>query len=108
MAITDEQVTASGDRKIIHNGVVLHVGRKVQLDTTKAPTIALLAAGYIAAVTTATVYDDGIAPLQTYTVQAAGNGRLLHNGALKSTGNTIPLDPLEPPTIALVARGLIA
>jgi hypothetical protein len=108
MAITDEQVTASGDRKIIHNGVVLHVGRKVQLDTTKAPTIALLAAGYIAAVTTATVYDDGIAPLQQYTVQTVGNTKLQHNGATKATNDLVFLDPLEPQTISLVARGLIA
>jgi hypothetical protein len=108
VAIVEEQITASGDRKIIHNGVLLHVGRKVQFDSTKAPTIALLAAGYIAAVTTATAYDDGVSALQTYTVQAPGNSKLLHNGAVKSTGNTITLDPLEPATISLVARGLIA
>lgn len=108
MAIADEQITPSGDRHIIHNGLILHAGRKVQLDSNASATKAALAAGYIAAVTTATAYDDGINSLQTYTVQAAGNGKLLHNGALKSTGNTISLDPLEPATISLVARGLIA
>jgi hypothetical protein len=84
------------------------VGRKVQLDGTKAPTIALLASGFIAAVTTATVYDDGVSSLQQYTVQAAGAAKLLHNGAVKTTNDHVFLDPLEPATIALVARGLIA
>jgi hypothetical protein len=109
MAATNYQITAAGDLHVIHNGLALHAGRLVQLDSAAAATQVALKAVYITStITTATLYDDGLQPLQTYTVQAAGNGRITHNLVVNATGNTIALDPLYPQTISLVARGLIA
>lgn len=93
---------------MIHNGVSTHVGRLIQLDSNAPATKAALAGGYITAtITTATVFDDGIGSLQQYTVQSAAVGRLLYNGVAQTNAAHINLDPLEPQTISLVARGLI-
>lgn len=108
MAFTDKQVSAAGDQKVLHNGVLVHAGRKLLVDSAATATATAVAEGYLVNVTTATVYDDGISPLQTYTIQSAGNNRINYNGATKGTGNTIRLDPLLAQTAALVARGWIA
>lgn len=108
MAFSDYKCTAAGAGHMTHNGVSLHTGRKFLLDPNANATKIALAAGFITAATGGETYDDGVTPLQQYTVQSAGSGHLLHNGTLLTTGQHLNLDPLEATTIALVNRGLIA
>ena len=113
MAVTDYGVK----RPVHHNGVLCHVGRIVQLDSAAPATVAMLALGTIAAKSSETLYDSKAGDpvgvqnanaLTTYTVQAAGSGKITHNGAVKTTGNTIQLDPLDDTAKRLVAIGWVA
>lgn len=100
-------IKSSGDRQISHNGKTLHAGRLIQMDPTAPATIALLARGAIGTPSAETVVEGSGAELQTYTVQASGSGKISHNGVLKTTGQTIQLDPLDDTAKSLVARGVI-
>lgn len=117
MAVQDYQVQPAGDRKFEHNRALAHNGRLMTMDSTAAPTVALLARGFIAAPTGGTNHDANALGKTTegwttYTVQAAGKNKIQYGtsggGALLAQGATLVLDPLEEPAITLLARGWIA
>ena len=111
MAMTEYGVKKAG---LIHNGITTHVGRLVWMESTDPATIAALASGKLGAKAAETLHDvqaGGVGMssegLTTYTVQAAGSGRLVHNQATKTTGQTIQLDNLDDTAKTLVALGFI-
>lgn len=116
MALTDYLVLPAGDRVIAHNDVLVHAGRKLALDAANPVTAALLARNLISAAGTAgKQYEGSAGRLTTYTVQAAGDRRIMHSTANLSTppaplaaGATLGLDANEPNCQALVAQGWIA
>lgn len=114
MALTEYGVKKGG---LNHNGVQAHVGRLVWLDSTAPATVAALASGILGAKTGETVHDilpssligmQASEALQTYTVQAAGSGRVVHNLVPRTTGQTFQLDPADDTAKTLVALGWIA
>jgi hypothetical protein len=122
-ALVDYRITTAGDRKFAHNGVQAHAGRLVALDPNKAETVAALSRGLITATLTSSTHDvkAGDNPgtkssegLTTYTVQAAGANRILHNQGAASrptplaSGATLQLDSLDDPAITFLAKGWIA
>lgn len=108
MAMTDYQVTVTGDRKIRHNEALVHSGRKLSLDPASVVTIRLLALGYISATVTAPTYEGDPANLHTYTVTAKGGGKVNFNNSVLTAGQTLPLEPGDPTAAELVAKGYIS
>ncbi len=107
MAATDYQITATGHKRIMHNGALLHSSRKVSMDSAAGATIDLLARGYISATVTATYYDGDANNLTNYTVTATGANKIMHNGVLRAQGFVLALDALEPIAQLLLAMHYI-
>lgn len=114
MALTEYGIKKAG---LIHNGVNTHVGRLVWMESTDAAAVSALASGKIGSKTSETLHDwaPGNGPgmqnseaLTTYTVQAAGSGKIVHNLITKTTGQTLQLDNLDDTAKTLVALGFIA
>jgi len=118
-------VQPAGDRKIIHQGVVLKAGRLCFMDPNNPVTQNLISRGLIASRVSEVTHDwvpggtlgvEAPESLRTYTVQASGSGKITYGanaltgvlGTVQVAGNTVQLDPLEPSTQALVALGWIA
>jgi len=114
MAYQDYQVTTAGDKRVMHNGRVVHAGRLVGMDAAKPETAAALARGLITAtITTATLHDATVAGpssegFQTYHVQAGIPVTIRHNGVNLASGAAIVLDPLDEPAVTFLAKGWIA
>jgi hypothetical protein len=123
MGVQDYQVTTTGGGKLQHNGVVVHAGRLVALDSASAITSGLLTRGLITSTLTSSTHDvnAGASPnvkstegLTSYTVQSSGAGKILHNQGQASrptalaNGASLSLDALDEPAITLLARGWIA
>ena len=108
MAVADFQVTVTGNRRIVHNGLLAHSARKLSLDPANPTTVLLLAKGYISSTVTATTYEGDPANLHTYTVTTAGGGKVNFNLSPLAQAQTLALDPGDPTAIELVAKGYIS
>ena len=108
MAVSDFQVTTAGNRRISHNGLLVHSARKLSLDPANPTTVLLLAKGYISSTVTATTYEGDPANLHTYTVTTAGGGKVNFNLGTLTVGQTLGLDPGDPTATELVAKGYIS
>jgi hypothetical protein len=115
-------ITAYGVKQVVilGNGITCDVGHFVQLESTSPTAVQLLASGAIVPKTSETVLDfsegdidnapglSDAAGLQTYTVQAVGSGKVIYNGNVLTTGNTLPLDPTDSTAVQMVSDGWIA
>lgn len=118
MALTDYAITALGAGRIAHNGVGLHSGRLVTLESTNQVTQLLLAAGYITATLGgATLHDvKSTTPVGTqdaegltlYHITPAGAQHINHNGVTLGNGAALSLDALEDTAKYFLAKGWIS